>query len=172
MRGDDVLAVRIPVPPEAVLPILVGSAALVALLFAGAALADWKRRAARPARVGGTIVAVIVTAGVALYLARSVFVRYDNFILDAPIAAGLGVIAMLAWRFAERHTLAVALGVTWGLLLLAKPWLWPAIAPYKDPPAPYELLEIDHLVFLAGGAVELIAAFLVWTLRPYRYDGA
>ena len=47
--------IKIEVPPEAIVPLLIGMAILLVLIFAGAALQDWKERKPKQARTVGTV---------------------------------------------------------------------------------------------------------------------
>ena len=54
---EAVLGVRIKLPPEAIIPLAIGVAALLVLLFAGSKLADWKARSPVAAARFGLIAA-------------------------------------------------------------------------------------------------------------------
>jgi hypothetical protein len=163
------LAVVIKVPPEAVVPLLVGSAALLVLLFAGAALKDWKAKNPALAAKVGMVIAVALT-GYALYLgARIVPAKYIDHgapgettigFLDGPMMGFSALIGTLFWRFANQPKVALATGLIIGLVMFVKPFILPLHGWYEGHEHPWHFFDPEHLSFHGPGLAVIIAGLI------------
>src|SRR3954451_3703763 len=107
----DVLAVRIKIPPEAVVPLLLGIGALCVLMFAGSALAAWKARNPGGARTFGLVMGVVFLGVSGYFLSRCLWNTIDpnsdgtgqlQFI-DPPIAGFMAACAASFWRMGDQR---------------------------------------------------------------------
>lgn len=172
--SPDVLAVRINLPPEAFVPLLIGVAALLVLIFAGSALAAWKERNPKAASTFGLVTAVIMT-GISLYfLSRCLWNQMDPNnegtgqlqFLDPPIAGFMAACGAAFWRMGGQPKVALGIGIVIGGLMIAKPWIWPVISEYQA----YDtkqlvsrargLLDPEHLEFVGSGIVVLVTGLI------------
>jgi hypothetical protein len=169
---DALVGVVIRVPPEALIPLLVGITALGILMFAGTRLAAWKARSPAAAATFGLGAAALLTAGACFLLVRCLTNQMDpnsegtgqiNF-TDAPIAGFLATIAAMFWRMGNQRLVGAATGIGLGALMMAKPFAWPVIVTYA-----YEgggrherdLIDPEHLMFLGPGLVAIIFGLAV-----------
>ncbi len=175
-----VLGIVIKLPPEALVPLLIGSAALLVLVFAGSALSAWKQRNKSAAAMFGKIVAGLLTAGALYFLSRCLWNQADPnnagtgqlSFFDPPIAGFLASLAVGFWRMGEQRKIALWFGVAVGALMIAKPFIWPVIHVWE---AEYQsrgltnhargMLDPEHLEFFASGIVVLITGLIAGT-RP------
>jgi hypothetical protein len=163
------LAVVIKVPPEAVVPLLVGSAALLVLLFAGAALKDWKDKHPEVAAKVGLVIAVALT-GYALYVgARIIPAKYIDHgapgettigFLDGPIMGFSALIGTLFWRFGNQRWIALGVGLGIGLAMFAKPFILPLYGWYDYHEHPWHFFDPEHLSFHGPGLAVVIAGLI------------
>jgi hypothetical protein len=171
-----VVGVVIRLPPEAMVPLLIGLAALALLLFAGRRFAEWKARSPASAATFGLGAAALLTAGALFLLYRCLTNQSDpnnegvgqiNF-TDAPIAGFLAGIAALFWRMGNQRFVGVAVGGGLGALMIAKPFLWPVIRVYTDDGggrSARDLIDPEHIMFLGPGVFAIILG-LAALLRP------
>lgn len=172
---ESVLGVRINVPPEAVVPLLIGSIALATLIFAGSALAAWKERNPAAAKMFGMIVGGICLAVSAYFLSKCLLNQIDPNnegtgqleFLDAPIAGFMATIGALFWRMGDQPKVSLAIGVIVGGLMLVKPFVWPVIRTWTDSyggdgPRSYPrgMLDPEHLEFIGSGIVVLVTGLI------------
>lgn len=178
MSTTSVLGIIIRLPAEALIPLLLGSIALCILLFAGGALAEWKQRspdAARKFALAATAVCVVFAI---FFLSKCLLNQSDpnnegtgqlSFV-DAPIAALFAAVAASFARMADLPKAAYIVGVVIGLLLLAKPFVWPVIRNYTEAGSPggsrsRGLFDPEHLEFLGTGIIVLITGLVTGRKR-------
>lgn len=169
MRPVEVLAVVIKIPPEAVVPLLIGSAALLILMFSGAALADWKRKHPETASKVGMVVAVALT-GYALYVGATIIpAKYIDHgapgettigFLDGPIMGFSALIGALFWRFANQRWIALGVGLGLGLAMFMKPFILPLHGWYDGHEHPWHFFDPEHLSFHGPGVAVMIAGLI------------
>lgn len=169
MSPIDVLAVHIKVPPEAVVPILVGSAALFILLFAGASLQSWKQKHPDTASKVGMVIAIALT-GYALYVGATIIpAKYIDHgapgettigFLDGPIMGFCALIGALFWRFANQRWIALGVGLGIGLAMFAKPFILPLHGWYDGHEHPWHFFDPEHLSFHGPGVAVIIAGLI------------
>lgn len=172
---QSVLAVRIQVPPEAVVPILVGSIALAILIFAGSALARWTERNPAAARMFGMITGTICLAISVFFLSRCLMNQIDPNnegtgqlqFLDPPIAGFMAALAAAFWRMAGQPKVSLGIGVIIGGLMIAKPWIWPVIVTWTESYGDHRtvthargLLDPEHAEFVGSGIVVLVTGLI------------
>lgn len=173
-----VVAVKIPIPAEAVVPILIGIVALLVLIFAGGALATWKDKNPAVATKVGMAIALACT-GYAIYTLARVVPETDmndrihNGIqnvgfLDGPIAGFLGIIGAILWRYANQRWIALGSGGLIAIALLIKPLVFPLRHWYKDSAHVWGLIDPEHLSFLGPGVAVAIAALVAGLSPPKR----
>lgn len=173
--AESVLGVRIQVPAEAVVPIIVGSLALAILIFSGSALARWKERNPAAAEKFGMIVGSICMIISIFFLSRCLLNQIDPNnegtgqlqFLDPPIAAFMATIGALFWRMGGQPKVALSIGIVVGGLMIAKPWLWPVISEYVTTYDGYRkvvrergLLDPEHAEFVGSGIVVLVTGLI------------
>jgi hypothetical protein len=177
MHPEAVLAkIHISIPAEAVVPLLVGIGALLVLVFAGAALKDWKARKPGAARTVGMILAVGLS-GYALYMAAMMLPnKYIDLgppdqppisLADGPILGFTALIGTLFWRFADRRWVALGFGGVIGALLIAKALVLPLVTwfDYGSERA-RALSDPDTLSLLGPGVAVLIVALIAGSRKP------
>jgi hypothetical protein len=178
-----VLGVVIRLPPEAFVPLMIGTAALLVLLFAGTALQAWKQRAPGPAKIFGLVLGAALTGASIYFLVRCIPNQSDPnnhgtganlSFTDPPVAAFLAAIGAAFWRFGEQRKLALVVGLGIGALMIAKPFIWPVIRSWsaesgsqRFPDHARGMMDPEHLVFLGTGVVVVITG-LVAGLRARR----
>lgn len=172
-----VLAVRIKIPPEAVIPLLIGSAALLVLMFAGGALKAWKERSPGPASTFGLVVGALCAAGALYFLAKSIPNQIDPNSdgtgqmshLDPPIGAFMAALACAFFRLGGRPKISLGLGLVVGIAMLVKPFVLPVIVTYANHSSgsgggivshARGMLDPEHLEFLASGIVLIVVALV------------
>lgn len=172
------LGVRIPIPAEAVIPLLIACGVLLVLGFAGSGLQSWKAKHSKSATIVGIIIAVVLT-GVAGYFLGKVLIEtrqrhpiYDGITLvgffEGPIIGFCGAVATIMWRFANQRWIALVTGLGIGAALIAKPLVWPLWRKsYDGTIREWGLVDPEHLSFLVPGIVVVIVALVVG-LRPRR----
>jgi hypothetical protein len=165
---------RIKIPAEAVVPLLIGTAALFVLIFAGGALASWKEKNPGSARTFGMVMAVVLT-GISIYfLTRCLTNQIDPNnegtgqlqFLDPPIAGFTAACACAFWRMGDQAKVALGLGLAIGIAMFIKPWVWPVTVSYFD--GTYHkavshtrgMLDPEHLEFLGSGFVVIVTALV------------
>ena len=172
---ETVVGVVIRIPPEAVIPLAIGLAALVTLLFFGTKLAEWKARSPVAAARFGLIAAVLLTAAAMYFLVRCVTNQVDpnndmpgniNF-TDAPIAGFLAAVGTAMWRMANQRAVTLIVGLGIGGLMIAKSFIWPVISIGPTWNHPRDMIDPEHIMFWGPGVVVVIVA-LVAGLRPKR----
>ncbi len=172
---ESVLGVRIQVPAEAVVPIIVGGIALAILIFAGSALAQWKERNPAAASKFGMIVGTICI-GISIYfLSKCLLNQIDPNndgtgqlqFLDPPLAGFMAAIGALFWRMGGQPKVALGIGLVVGGLMIVKPFLWPVIVTYSDSyggggPTSRQrgMLDPEHAEFIGSGIVVLVAGLI------------
>jgi hypothetical protein len=172
---SDLVGVRIPIPAEAIVPLLIGIAALLVLLFAGASLKAWKEKNPGVATKVGMVLALACT-GFALYTVIKVFpeidmrsrtlpvVQHVEF-FDGPTAGFLALIGAILWSFANQKWIGVATGSAIGLALLLKPFVFPLRRSVGD--RTWGLIDPEHLAFLGPGLAVAIVVVIV-AIKPRR----
>ena len=165
---------RIKIPAEAVVPLLIGTGALLVLVFAGSALATWKEKNPSSARTFGLVMAVVLTGLSIFFLSRCLTNQMDPNnegtgqlqFLDPPIAGFLAACACAFWRMGDQAKIALGLGLAIGIAMFVKPWVWPVISSYYST---YEhaqhtrsrgMLDPEHLEFLGSGFVVIVTALV------------
>ena len=175
---ESVLGVRIPIPAEAVVPLLIGVVALLILVFAGSALADWKAKSPGAASKFGLGVGAILTVCALYFLFRCLTNQVDpnnegggniNF-TDAPTAGGMLALAAAFWRMGGQRYIALGVGIGFGALMMAKPFIWPVITTYSSPHTswshPRDMLDPEHLMFLGPGLLAIFVGMYAGLKRP------
>lgn len=154
-------ALKIYLPPQAIVPLVIAAIALVVVAFAHDALAAWRRRNPRAARAFGIAVAVLGTAA-AVYLAVLV-VPTDEAndrihdgkqlvsLLDILLAAVTGAIAAMMWRYAGSRQLGTLVGGAVAVALITKPWLFPLVEYRNGTAETIPPTTHIHLLFLICG---------------------
>lgn len=175
------LGVRIKLPPEALVPLLVGTAALLILVFAGSALASWKQRAPRSASTFGLVVASMCAVGAIYFLVKSVPNTMDPnsegtgqmSLFDAPIGAFMAALACGFFRMGGKHKISLGFGLLVGVVLIAKPFILPVIVTYTESYGgrgtvshSRGLLDPEHAEFVVGGVVVLITGLITGAKPP------
>ncbi len=170
------LGVRIQIPAEAVVPLLVACAVVLVLVFAGSGLQAWKAKHPKSATIVGAIVAVGLT-GVAGYFLGKVLTEtlqrhpvHEGIVLvgffEGPIIGFCGAVAAIMWRFANQRWLAVVTGLGLGAALIAKPLVWPLAAKGGDGTLyDWDMMDPEHLSFFGPGIVVIIVALVVGLRR-------
>jgi len=171
---ESVLA-RIKIPPEAVVPILIGGTALFILLFAGSKLADWKARAPDAASRFGLVVAGLFTSVAVFFLLGGLTNQIDpnnegtgqiNF-TDAPTAGFMAAVACAFWRMANQRLVTLLIGLGIGVLMIAKPFVWPVMRIWETGQAyPRDTTDPEHLMFWGPGVVVVIVALIAAAKKP------
>lgn len=180
MNTESLLGVRIKIPPEAVVPLLIGIAALVTLLFFGSKLAEWKQRSPAAASKFGVVAAVLFTGVAIFFLIRCLANQSDpnnegtgqlSFI-DPPVAGFMAALATAFWRMGNQRALTFITGLGIGGLMLAKPFIWPVIRVWSAGELgrsagsrPRDLIDPEHLVFLGAGVVVIVTALIAGKKR-------
>jgi hypothetical protein len=162
--------IRISVPPEAVVPLLIGIGVLLVLVFAGAALANWKAKHPALAAKVGLIIALVLSAYVVYMGALLMPNRYIDLgppghppisLADGPIMGFLGVIATVLWRFANQRWIALGFGVIAGAALVLKPFVLPVVLHFSsDSQRAPGLADPDTLSLIGPGIAMLIAGLV------------
>lgn len=162
--------IRISIPPEAVVPLLIGVAILLVLLFAGAKLADWKAKSPRVATMV-FLIGAIALSGFVLYKAAMVLPeKYIDLgppghppisLADGPVMGFVAIIATVLWRSANQRWIALGFGAGIGVALIAKPFVIPMVLHFSSgserTPA---ITDPDTLSILGPGIAVLIAALI------------
>ena len=172
---DAIIGIRIKIPPEAVVPLLIGLVALLILMFAGAKLADWKTSSPQSAARFGFGAAALFTAVAVYFLVRVLTNQSDpnnegtgqiNF-TDAPVAGFMASLAAIFWRYANLRALSAAVGFGLGALMMAKPFVWPVIRVYEQGGSrARDLIDPEHIMFLGPGLVVVIATLVCVLKKP------
>lgn len=177
-----VLGVRIPIPAEAFVPLMIGLGALLVLIFAGSALKDWAVRSPGPANKFGLVVGSLCAAGAIYFLVKSIPNQMDpnsegtgqlnHF--DPPIGAFMTVLACAFYRMGGKPKISLWIGLVVGAAMLIKPFVLPVIVTYRDSYGGSStgivsrsrgMLDPEHLEFIGSGIVLLITAVLTG-LKP------
>jgi hypothetical protein len=164
---------RIKLPPEAFVPLLIGTVALIILLVFGAALQRWKQRAPGPARMFGRVLAVVLTAASVYFLINCLTNQSDPnndgtgqlSFLDPPLAGGLAALAAIFWRFGDQPLIGGLIGLAIGVLMFVKPFVWPVIRVMDGRSRSRGLDDPEHWVFLGAGIVVAVVALIVLRRR-------
>jgi len=176
------LAVRIKIPPEAMIPLLIGVGALLVLVFAGGALKSWKDRSPGPASKFGLVVGSLCTVGAIYFLAKSIPNQIDpnsdgtgqlNH-LDPPIGAFMTVLACSFFRMGGKPKISFGLGMLVGVAMLVKPFILPVIVTYAERSGAGSalvsrsrtFLDPEHLEFIASGVVVIVTALITGAKPP------
>lgn len=167
------LGVRIKLPPEALIPLLIGTAALLILVFAGGALQRWKQRDPGPASMFGLVVASLCAIGAIYFLVKCVPNQIDPNsdgsgqmnLFDAPIGGFLAALACAFFRMGGKPKIALGFGLAVGVVMLAKPFLLPVIVTYSESghglvSRSRGMLDPEHLEFIGAGIVVLVTGLI------------
>jgi hypothetical protein len=173
---ESVLGVKITVPAEAVVPIIIGSIALAILIFSGSALASWKERNPAAAKMFGMIVGSICMIVSIIFLAKCLLVQIDPNsdapgtkleFFDPPLAAFMAAIGALFFRMGDQPKVALGIGLVVGGLMIAKPFIWPVIVTYTESygdRGTYSrqrgMLDPEHAEFIGSGIVVLVTGLI------------
>ena len=175
MSPVECLGVRINVPPEAVVPILIGSVALAILIFAGSALARWKERNPAAAKMFGMIVGSVCMAVSIYFLAKCLLNQIDPNnegtgqleFFDPPLAGFMAALAAAFWRMGGRPIVSLAIGLVVGVLMIAKPFVWPVIVTWTESYGnrgtvthARGMLDPEHAEFIGSGIVVLVTGLI------------
>lgn len=172
---EPVVGVIIKIPPEAVIPLAIGVAALVMLLFFGSKLAEWKARSPGAASQFALIAATVLTAAALYFLLRCVTNQNDpnndlpgniNF-TDAPIAGFLAAIGTAFWRMADQRAVTLVAGLGIGAVMIAKSFIWPVISIGPTWNKSRDLIDPEHIMFWGPGVVVVVVA-LIAGAKPKR----
>ena len=172
------IAGRIKIPPEAVIPLALATIALLVLIFAGTKLAEWKKRSPDSARRFGLVVAAAFTMGAVFFLARCLLNQSDPnnegigqiTFTDAPTAGGLAALAAAFYRMADLRPVALLVGGGIGALMISKPFLWPVIRVTEYGSSPRDMMDPEHIMFFGPGVTAIIVA-LICLLKGARASG-
>ncbi|MBS1119358.1 MAG: hypothetical protein H6Q90_1586 [Deltaproteobacteria bacterium] len=170
------LAIHIKLPSEAIVPLLVGAGILLVMVFAGAALADWKRKHPQGARIFGLGMALGLT-GVAAYRLALMLPQGDEndrvhegiqlvTMFDGPIVGFLAAIGVVMWRYTNQRWIALGTGLVIGLALFAKPFIAPLSHIWDGHARQWGNLDLEHIAFFAPGLVLVIVALVVALPKP------
>ncbi|MFN0252773.1 MAG: hypothetical protein ACKV2T_38215 [Kofleriaceae bacterium] len=173
---ESVLGVKIQVPAEAIVPIIIGCVALAILIFSGSALASWKERNPAPARIFGMVVGSICMIISIYFLSRCLLNQIDPNsdapgakleFLDPPLAAFMAAIGALFWRMGDQPKVALGIGIVVGGIMIAKPFIWPVIVAYSESygdRGTYSrergMLDPEHAEFIGSGIVVLVTGLI------------
>ncbi|MEO8706775.1 MAG: hypothetical protein ABI867_42505 [Kofleriaceae bacterium] len=173
-QASHVLA-RIKIPAEAVIPLLIGFAALLVLLFAGAALKTWKDKHPKPARITGVVFAVGL-AGFTLFKVVTLVPQtdendrvyqgvYNVTLFDGPILGFCALMAVIFWGYAGLRKVALGFGLVVAAAMVAKPFIWPLFHHYSGSGGSggraRSVMDLEHLGFIGPGIAVLVAALVV-----------
>lgn len=176
MSIESVLGVRIQVPPEAVVPIIVGGIALAVLIFAGSALASWKEKNPAAAKMFGMVVGGICMLTSIYFLSKCLLNQIDPNsdapgakleFFDPPLAALMAAIGAAFWRMGDQPKVALGIGLLVGGIMIAKPFIWPVIVTYNESygdRGTYSrargMLDPEHAEFIGSGIVVLVTGLI------------
>ena len=170
---------RIKIPPEAIIPLAIGLTVLLTLVFFGTKLAAWKAQSPESAARFGLVTAGLFTAVSVFFLLRCLTNQSDpnNEIVgmtnitftDAPIAGGMAAFAAGFWRMASQRLVALLIGGGIGVLMMAKPFVWPVLRQWDDSaPYPRGMMDPEHIMFLGPGLLAIIVAVIAAKKKPAR----
>lgn len=169
------IAAAIKIPAEAILPLFVGIVILAIVVFGGSALARWKARKPGAALVAGIVLALGFTVFVVYRLVVLVPQGDQNdrvhegvqlvTLLDGPIVAFAGALAVATWRFANQRIIGLLVGVGTAIALIAKPFVAPLTHYYDGKPNGYDMMDLEHLGFTGSGIVLLLVTVVIAALR-------
>ena len=164
------------IPPEAVVPLLCAIVALMVLIFAGDKLSAWKVHSPKPARRFGMAVALVLFVATAYFLLIKIPNQSDPnnagtnnlSLFDAPMIGFFAAVGALFWRFADQRRIGFWMGVVVGVVLIAKPYMWPVISTYsymdggKENIASHsrDFLSPEHYLFLLSGIVAMVCGWI------------
>src|SRR5688572_4989427 len=142
MSPASALGVRIPIPAEAVVPLLVVAGIVLVLVLAGSGFQAWMAKHPRSARIAGIVLAAGLT-GVAGYILGKVLIETQQYhpvykglnlvgFIEGPIAGFCGSAAAILWRYANQRWIALATGLGIGIALIMKPLVWPLMHESYD----------------------------------------
>lgn len=167
--------VHISIPPEAVLPLVIGVVALLVLLFAGASLAEWKAKKPKAAATVGLVLA----AGLSVFVIyKFAFLMPNKYIdlgppdqppislADGPILGFTGVMATLFWRFANQRWIALGFGGLIGLALIAKPFVMPFVTWFDYGSERARVLSDPDTLSILGPGIAMVVAALMAARAP------
>lgn len=174
---ESVLGVRIKIPPEAVIPLAIGVAALLVLVVFGTKLAAWKARAPDAAARFGLVAAGLLTAAAVFFLLRCVANQSDPnnempgveniSFTDAPIAGFLGALATAFWRYANQRFVTLLIGLGVAAAMIAKPFVWPVLRIWETGESyPRGMSDPEHLMFWGPGVVVAIVTLIAALKQP------
>jgi hypothetical protein len=172
---NEVMGIVIHVPPEAVVPILIGSGILVVLALFGSALADFQRKQPGAARIVGYVLGGGLTAFALWKLSQSLPITYENdrehlgvyyfSWLDGSIAAAAGLMAAIMWRWAGQRWVGLGVGGGIAAALIAKPFIYPLVHLWEMDNEIHEhhrtLMDLESLSYVLPGVACLIVALIV-----------
>jgi hypothetical protein len=170
------LGVHIKIPKEAVVPLLVGLGILLVMLFAGTALASWKRNHPKGAQIFGLVMALGLT-GVAAYRLAVLVPQGDEndrvhegiqlvTMFDGPIVGFLAAIGVIMWRYANQRWVALGTGLVIGIALFAKPFIAPLSNIWDGHARQRGTMDLEHIAFFAPGVILIIVALIVALPKP------
>lgn len=163
------------------MPLAIGIAALLVILFFGSKLKAWKDRSPKTAARFGLVVAVLLTGASLYFLLHCLTNQNDpnndipnniNF-TDAPIAGGMAAIATVFWRFANLRVIGGIVGVGIAAAMFAKPYVWPVMRIWEPGAAeghayPRAMTDPEHFMFWGPAIVVAIVTLVVVAKRVRR----
>jgi hypothetical protein len=166
--------IKIEVPPEAVVPLLIGVATLLVLIFAGAALQSWKERKPKQARTVGLVFAALLSI-YAIYVAVTIMPnKYIDLgppdqppisLADGPILGFTTIMATLMWRFADQRKIALGFGGVIGVALILKPFVMPFVTWFSSGSERARVISDPDTLSILGPGVACVIAALIAGLK-------
>ena len=171
-----ILGIRLKLPPEALLPMLFAAIALMVLLFASDQLSAWKVRQPTHARTLGIVIASGLTIITCYFLFAKLANQFDPnnagannmSLFDAPMIGFFAAVGALFWRFGDQRRIGFWMGVAVGVMLIAKPFVWPVVATLdymNGSSRVFEshnrgLFDPEHYLFILIGLVAIACGFI------------
>ena len=168
------LAVRIKLPAEAVVPLLIGIAILCVLAFGGSALATFKQQHPGAARIVGYVAGALCSA-LTIYRLMQIIPQTElrdpvhtgislASPFDALIAGFIATMSVIMWGWARQRWLALVFGLGVGVELFIKPFVFALGDSYEGERYVMGMDDPEHLSYFAGGLVVLVTALLVFRI--------
>ena len=171
-----ILGIRLNLPPEALLPLLFATIALLLLLFASDKLSAWKVHQPTKARTLG----IVTASGLTIIACYFLFTKLSNqsdpnnsgtnnmSLFDAPMIGFFAAVGALFWRFGDQRRIGFGMGVAVGVVLIAKPFVWPVVSTVDYMNGSRRVFEShnrglfdpEHYLFILGGLVAIACGFI------------
>jgi hypothetical protein len=172
------LAVRITIPAEAVVPLIICVAILGVLTLGGNALATFKQHHPGAARIVGYVAGVLCSALTIYWLMQIIpqIELYDPVHagislaspFDALIAGFIATMSVIMWGWARQRWLALAFGLGVGVALFIKPFVFAMRDSTDGHLVVMGMDDPEHLSYFGGGLVVLVTALIVLRLASIR----